>query len=79
MLVQFQGPLNKCMTKESKTQLSSIDTLTIHQASRDTCRLANKYQFVCSISWQLSSSELDNFYELADKCLMDDNCVLEFI
>ena len=35
--------------KESKTQLSSINPLTIHWASRDTFLLTNKYQFICII------------------------------
>ena len=34
---------------------NTINPLTIHQASRDTCLLANKYQFICiyllDINW----------------------------
>ena len=44
-LVQFQIPLNRWL-KKSKTQLSSITPSRFHQASRDTCLLANKYQFI---------------------------------
>ena len=45
-LLQFQGPLCRWL-KKSKTQLSSINSSTIHHASRDTSLLANKYQLIC--------------------------------
>ena len=51
--------------KEIKTQLSSINPLTIHHSSRDTFLLANKYQFLCiHLLAIIQFSELDNCYEL---------------